>query len=109
MEQPMPNRPRDHVGKELKVGDEVAVSCIITGLDRHEEYINVALETRYPMFPGNNPTAIILNTKQVLLIKSAEKAGNDSIHVMDVIDTIKVAAAEADSGILKGRQAGTSQ
>lgn len=101
----MPNRPRDHVGKELKVGDEVAVSCIITGLDRHEEYINVALETRYPMYPGNNPTAIILNTKQVLLINKSQKTPPDSVHVMDVIETIKVTAS--DSAILKGRGSGT--
>jgi hypothetical protein len=81
--------PHDHNDNPLKLGDVVAVPCVITGIDKHPDYINVALLTRWPMFPGPNPTAIILNTSQVLLVKESQKLIGDSVHVMDVIQEIK--------------------
>lgn len=93
--------PKDHNGNDLKIGDVVAVPCIITGLDHHGEYIDVALETRWPMYPGPNSTPLALNTKQLLLVRaSATKV--ESLPVIDVLETIKV---EEGTGVLKrGRQ-----
>lgn len=91
--------PHDHANRPLKVGDLVVVPCIVTGIDKHPDFINVALETRWAMEPGPNKTPIILNTKQVLLVESSREMMPDSIHVMDVIEEIKKTGSE----ILKGR------
>lgn len=91
--------PHDHDDRPLKIGDTVSVPCVITGIDRQPEYINVAMETVWPMYPGHKKTSIILNTKQVLLIEESAKAPRDSVHVMDVIEEI----GKTGSGIIKGR------
>jgi hypothetical protein len=94
--------PHDHNDNPLKIGDIVAVPCVITGIDKHPDFINVALQTRWPMYPGENKTPIILNTSQVILVKKSEKLMDDSVHVMDVIQEIK-----EGSGIIK-RDSGES-
>lgn len=93
--------PKDHNGSELKVGDVVAVPCVITGMDKHDEYINVALETRWPMSPGDKRTPLALNTHQVMLIRSSFDK-KKSYPVIDVLtETIKHEIE--DSKIEKGR------
>lgn len=94
--------PHDHQGEPLNIGDIVVVPCVITGIDKHPEFINVALETRWPMLPGDNKTPILVNTTQVILVEKSEKKGKtDSVHVMDVINGIK-----EESGILTKEEKG---
>ena len=88
--------PTDHNGNPLKVGDVVAIPCVITGLDRHHDYVNVGLETRWPMHPGPNKTPIFLSSLQILLIQPSEKTLPESVHVLDVIEEVK-----RGSGIIK--------
>ena len=59
--------PRDRDGEKLRPGDIVHVPCVVTGIDNQPEYMNVALETVEPMYPGNTKLALILNARQVVL------------------------------------------
>lgn len=60
--------PHDRKGQQLKIGDIVMIPAIITGVDRHDEYINVAVDTIEPMFPGEHKTPILLNAHQVEIV-----------------------------------------
>lgn len=66
----MPNdqdgRPLDRDGNLLSVGDMVTVPCKIRGITQTEEYCNVTLETEGKMFPGEDRTHFILNSRQVI-------------------------------------------
>lgn len=57
--------PHDKNGQELKVGDTVAVEAVVTAIFQTDDYCNVNLNTVEPMFPGNDKTFLVLNTKQV--------------------------------------------
>jgi hypothetical protein len=69
--------PLDGRGRKLHVGDTVNVPCVVTGVDGHEEYCNIAVETLEAMFPGPNKTAIVLNTRQVILTKRVGASDSD--------------------------------
>lgn len=58
--------PHDRDGKLLQVGDLVDVPCIVKEIHATEEFCNATLEIVQPMFPGNNRTTIVVNTKQSL-------------------------------------------
>jgi hypothetical protein len=90
--------PHDHEKNPLQVGDVVVVPCVVTGVDRQPGYINVAMNTCWPMLPGNHATSIMLNTSQVILVRKTPKK-LDSVHVMDVIEDIK----KTGSTVIKGR------
>lgn len=57
--------PHDIDGNELKVGDRVTIETVIKAISMTEEYCNVTLETTEKMYPGDYPTGITLNSKQV--------------------------------------------
>lgn len=58
--------PHDMNGTELKVGDIVNVPCRVKEIHLTEEYCNVGLETREPMYPGDQKNHLSLNAKQVI-------------------------------------------
>jgi hypothetical protein len=58
--------PHDKNGELLKVGDKVIVECEVTDVQGHPEFCNMSVKTVEPMFPGNSPTTITLNCKQVV-------------------------------------------
>lgn len=64
--------PHDKNGRELQVGDEVTVRARVTQIHAGEDYCNVNLETVEPMTPGDQKSAMTLNTKQ------CEKVGQDT-------------------------------
>jgi hypothetical protein len=61
--------PHDRNNEPLKEGDIVHVPCIIKTISIGNEYCNVALETVEVMYPGQFPTAIHLNSKQVVKVE----------------------------------------
>lgn len=58
--------PHDIHGTLLQVGDAVLVPAVVTQITMTEEYCNVTVETREPMFPTTNKNTIVLNAKQVV-------------------------------------------
>lgn len=62
--------PHDVNGRELKVGDIVNIPCVITHVQMQEEYCNLNLETQHKMYPSDNPSSLVLNAKQVVLVES---------------------------------------
>jgi hypothetical protein len=53
-------------GEVLKVGDEVCIRCIVTGIFASEEYCNASLETVFPMHPTGQANQIsCINTRQL--------------------------------------------
>jgi hypothetical protein len=58
--------PHDLKGNLVQVGDKVLVPCVVESVCTGEEYCNVTLKTTEKMFPGEYPTSIVLNAKQVL-------------------------------------------
>lgn len=75
----------DRHGRNLRVGDIVNIPCTITGVDAHAEFINLAVETVEPMFPGDKKSSWILNAKQVEL---AQSLGDSAVNV-DVATAIE--------------------
>ncbi|MCU1285902.1 MAG: hypothetical protein JWO13_2252 [Acidobacteriales bacterium] len=59
--------PHDKNGALLKVGDEVIIRAKVESLNTGAEYCNVNVKTNEPMFPSDQPTTIVLNTRQVEL------------------------------------------
>jgi hypothetical protein len=57
--------PHDNKNNKLQVGDTVLVPCVVTEIYEADEYCNVNLKTVRPMYPSDNPTSIVLNTRQV--------------------------------------------
>ncbi len=57
--------PHDRDGRILEVGDLVIVYCKITSIQPTDEYCNLTLETEEPMYPADNKSTIVLNSKQV--------------------------------------------
>lgn len=60
--------PHDKNGHLLEVGDKVLVECEVKQVTTGEEYCNVTLETREPMYPGHHKSGITLNAKQVVKV-----------------------------------------
>ena len=82
--------PKDHNDNPLKVGDVVAISGEIIAMNDDKEWVNVIIETRWPMFPSKNKTPIFLNSSQVLLLKTSLRGSKDAVVAMnDVMETIK--------------------
>lgn len=66
----------DRNGTPLKVGDLVTIQCRIRTCDANPDYCNVTVETVEPMHPSEHPTAITLNTRQVVLFaRERERIG----------------------------------
>ena len=60
--------PHDKNGQILKVGDKVNVPCVVKEVHAGDEYCNLSLETEEVMFPGEQKSGMVLNTKQVLKV-----------------------------------------
>lgn len=60
--------PHDRKNKAIQIGDVVMVPAIVTGVDKHEDFINLALETIETMYPGEHKTPLLLNCRQVEVI-----------------------------------------
>jgi hypothetical protein len=58
--------PHDRDGELLKVGDEVNIPCRVKEIQMTEEFCNCTLESNQPMYPGNNRSSFVVNTKQVV-------------------------------------------
>ena len=53
----------DRTGKELKKGDKVTISAVITELHGGDDYCNVSLETEYGRRPDSQKERILaINT-----------------------------------------------
>jgi hypothetical protein len=57
--------PYDLKGNLLQVGDIVSIPCKVKLVTIREEYCNVELETTQVMYPGENRSTFILNSRQV--------------------------------------------
>lgn len=60
--------PHDKRGPELTAEMIVAVPCVVKEVQQGEDYCNVTLATLYPMYPGDQKTGMVLNTRQVLRV-----------------------------------------
>jgi hypothetical protein len=58
--------PHDKRGEELRVGDTVLVPCVVKAIHLTADYCNVDLETKEPMHPFAQKTALVLNSKQTV-------------------------------------------
>lgn len=65
--------PHDKNGNLLREGDEVVLRCKVTTVQSHLEYCNLNLSTIEPMFPGTTPTTIVVNAKQVELVRGVDE------------------------------------
>lgn len=81
----------DRKGRKLHIGDVVHIPATITGIDKHDEFYNVALETVETMHPANHRTSLLLNAKQVELVAALGDSQTD----------IDVHKALSDSRIVK--------
>ena len=61
--------PHDRNGELVQVGDFVNVCCVVKSIVMQEDYCNVTLDTQCPMPPYNVPNVLVLNMKQVVLVK----------------------------------------
>lgn len=66
--------PHDKHGQLLTAGDHVIIRATVKSTDTTEEWSNVMLQTDEKMFPGDKPTSLTLNSKQVELVKAPEPA-----------------------------------
>ena len=57
--------PHDKNGVLLQPGDLVSLPCLVRDVSPGEEFCNVTLVSQEPMFPGDQLTTIVVNTKQV--------------------------------------------
>lgn len=57
--------PHDLFNQPLVVGDLVTVECRVTAVYPSNDYCNLTLETKEPMFPGFTKTTLSVNAKQV--------------------------------------------
>lgn len=60
--------PHDRKNHPIKIGDIVSIPAVVTGVDRHPNYINIAVETIEPMFPAEHKTPLLLNARQVEVV-----------------------------------------
>ncbi len=58
--------PHDMNGAELKVGATVLVPCQVKAIHLTEQYCNIDLETNISMYPTNNKTSFVLNSRQTI-------------------------------------------
>lgn len=58
--------PHDKHGHEISVGDTVLVPCKVKAVHLTEDYCNVDLETKFNMPPGETPTRLTLNSRQIV-------------------------------------------
>lgn len=58
--------PHDRDGRLLSVGDLVNVPCRVKAIHDTEQFCNVDLETRQPMYPDTYLCMLTLNAKQVV-------------------------------------------
>ena len=57
--------PHDKNGQVLQEGDRVLIEAVVTGIYPSDDFCNLNLSTVEPMFPSENPTTLVLNTRQV--------------------------------------------
>lgn len=69
--------PTDRAGKKIHVGDIVNVRCLVTGVDRHPDFINVALEVTEPEYPGAAKRTLLMNALQTELVESLGETNTD--------------------------------
>lgn len=76
--------PSDKNGIKLQVGDTVNMVCLITGLDHHAEFINMALETVEPIWPSDKKREILVNSNQVFFMGRPENPSKPESAISSV-------------------------
>ncbi len=87
--------PHDRFGKKLHPGDIVAIPCTVKGIDKHSDYINLAVETIEGRHPDGKKETFLINAREVELVKSIGES-DPALDVDSVLFPIK-AKVESDS------------
>jgi hypothetical protein len=59
----------DANGKPVKVGDKVNIPATITETYATDEYCSIQVKPDHPMYPSDRRDAIVLNSRQVVLVE----------------------------------------
>lgn len=59
---------QDKNGKPIHPGDLVSITCLVTGLDKHQDYINLALQTVEGRMPDGKKSDFFINSHMVEVI-----------------------------------------
>lgn len=84
--------PVDRNGKKIHTGDIVYVPCMVKGIDRHPDFINVLLTTCDPVYPGNSRQDLLMNSQQVEIKESLGETKSD-IDVAQAIQEFREQAS----------------
>jgi hypothetical protein len=71
--------PHDKHGNKLNSGDIVIVRFTVKDVYDGTDYCNLSLETVDPMYPGENKTALTLNTQQVELERERQTISSGDV------------------------------
>lgn len=88
--------PHDRKNHKLHPGDVVMIPCVVLGIDKHAEYINLALESVEGRYPDGKKEMFLVNARQTELI---EAVGHSDAE-------IDVEKAMIDSGVLQHEGSG---
>jgi hypothetical protein len=77
--------PHDRRGKKLHTGDIVTIPCVIRGIDKHSEYINLAVETLEGRYPDGKHEQFFINAREVQFVQSGGGISATDIDVDAVL------------------------